>query len=62
MNIEELEKENAALKEKVEKLNKWMDFYQENERQRMWMDAANSSPQRNYEINRNYRTEQLPKL
>lgn len=62
MTIEELEKENAALKEKVEKMDKWMRFYEENERQRMWMEAAETSPQRNYEINRNYRMHQLPKL
>ena len=66
MNIEELEKENAALKEENRKLKLWVDYYkEEKDRKRIhdsWIEWADSVPQRNHEIHENYLKSQLPKL
>ena len=60
--MNDLEKENQELKERISKLEAWIKFYEENERQRMWAEAAEDMPRQSREINRNYRMSQLPKL
>ena len=57
-----IEEENQELKDRIIKLEEWIKFYQENETRRMWMESAESSPLRNFEINREYRRSLLPKI
>lgn len=62
MNIEELEKENAALKDENKRLKAWVDYYDSKRIRDMWQEAAEDSPRRNREIHENYLKSQLPKL
>ena len=60
--IEELEIENKVLKERIVKLEAWMDYYSKKDTARMWMDWANTAPQQHFEIRDKYERSKLPEL
>ena len=48
--MNDLEKENQELKKKIEHLEKWIEYYSQQNQRYMWKEYADNTCQRHWEI------------